>query len=111
MKPNELLAALAKIPPVALDDFLAETRRKADAERKAEEARRKQAEADERHADIASLSEVARLAKEHERARRMADCPEEVAAEDARMRKIKERLRVNMAALDGTLAAGGNPAT
>ena len=44
--PKKLLAALAAIPPVALDDFLTETRRKADAERKAEEARRKQAEAD-----------------------------------------------------------------
>ena len=111
LKPKELLAALAKIPPLALDDFLAETRRKSAAERKAEEARRKQAEADERQANIASLSEVARLAKERERARRMAECPEEVAAEDARMRKIKERLRVNMAALDGTLAASGKPET
>ena len=109
MKPNELLAALAKIPPLALDDFLAETRRKADAERKAEEARRKQAEADERNATIASLRKVAQAAKERERASRMAECPEEVAAEDARMRKVKERLRVNMAALDGTLAASGKP--
>ena len=109
--PKKLLAALAAIPPVALDDFLTETRCKAEAERKAEEARRKQAEADERQAAIDSLSEVARLAKERERARRMAEGPEEVAAEDARMRKIKERLRVNMAALDRTLAASGNPAT
>ena len=111
LKPKELLAALAKIPPLALDDFLAETRRKADAERKAEEARRKQAEADARQADIADLREIAQAAKEREHARLMAEDPEEVAAYEARMRKIKERLRVNMAALDGTLAASGNPAT
>ena len=62
--PKKLLAALAAIPPVALDDFLTETRRKAEAERKAEEARRKQAEADARREDVASLREIAQAAKE-----------------------------------------------
>jgi len=107
MKPNVLLAALAKIPPVALDDFLAETRRKADAERKAEEARRKQAEADERQANIADLRNVSQAAKEQKHARRMADDPAETAAEDERRRKAKERALANL----DRLAKRGNPAT
>ena len=92
LKPKELLAALAKIPPLALDDFLAETRRKADAERKAEEARRKQAEADAMQADIADLRKIAQAAKERERVRLLGQDPEEVAAFNARMRNFKDRI-------------------
>ena len=59
--PKKLLAALAAIPPVALDDFLTETRRKAEAERKAEEARRKQAEAETTDGDrLAALEKTVR---------------------------------------------------
>ena len=109
--PKKLLAALAAIPPVALDDLLTETRRKADAERKAEEARRKQAEADAMQADIADLREIAQAAKEREHARLMGQNPEEVAAYEARMRKLKARIDSHRAALDRTLAASDNPAT
>lgn len=104
--PKKLLAALAAIPPVALDDFLTETRRKAEAERKAEEARRKQAEADARREDVASLREIAQAAKESERARRMNESPAEVAAEDERRHKAEERARANL----DWLGARGNPA-
>ena len=105
--PKKLLAALAAIPPVALDDFLTETRRKAEAERKAEEARRKQAEADARSEGIASLRELAKAAREREHERRMAESPAEVAAEDERRRKAEESARAHL----DRLVAGGNPAT
>ena len=105
--PKKLLAALAAIPPVALDDFLTETRRKAEAERKAEEARRKQAEADARSECIASLREISQAAKARDRERRMAESPAEVAAEDERRRKAEERAQANL----NWFAARGNPAT
>ncbi len=104
--PKKLLAALAAIPPVALDDFLTETRRKAEAERKAEEARRKQADADERRKFAMSLHGIAQATREIERARRMKESPAEVAAEDERRRKAEERARANL----DRLGARGNPA-
>ena len=105
--PKKLLAALAAIPPVALDDLFTETRRKAEAERKAEEARRKQAEADERRMVAVSLCEISQAAKAIDLERRMAESPAEVAAEDERRRKAEERAQANL----NRLAARGNPAT